>query len=571
MDMFGGLTKTSSRIAIAAALGFTLGGFAFSATPARAADLGGDCCADLEERVAELEATTVRKGNKKVSVTISGWVVKSMNYWDDGDIDHFVVGDKDYDLGSRFAITGSATISPGLSAGYNLTINTWATAFGTGSNQINDLGSPTGANGNIYGDIATLYSYIYIKSDTFGALNWGHLSPASDNPAVLADISGTVIETNGVWFEGPGFFLRPKGGGKNKDLSGLTWSNFLLCQGLGAGIGVDCWGVAQPAVRYDSPTWGGFRFEASYGKNQATGAFDTPDSDFADIAVFYTADWNSIKVSAAAAYTWIETGVVTGTETDLFQAGGSIMHKPSGLGIYAMGQWEESGGSQTTGLGLDAVTLDSLTVGVPLLPAISINADVIFTGGGAPFVSQNNPDTDAWYVKPFWRWAGSANGVGLGTLGATTFYAEYGQYNDQFAAGTNLCSFVQGGGNLGNFCAPTALTTGPLPPGGAVTLELSATSVPGDIFQGAFVTGSEAERWGLGVVQEIDSAAMHLWARWQHQELETNIVGVTVNDPLSCSIGSAGALTADCSVSTKKIKQDWDDWDLFQVGGIIFF
>ena len=106
--MFGGLTKTSSRIAIAAALGLTLGGFAFKATPAQAADLGGDCCADLEERVAELEATTVRKGNKKVSVTLSGWVVKSMNFWDDGDIDSFVVGDKDYDLGTRFAITGSA-------------------------------------------------------------------------------------------------------------------------------------------------------------------------------------------------------------------------------------------------------------------------------------------------------------------------------------------------------------------------------------------------------------------------------------------------------------------------------
>ena len=75
--MFGGLTKTSSRIAIAAALGLVIGGFAFKATPARAADLGGDCCADLEERVAELEATTVRKGNKKVSVTLSGWVVKA--------------------------------------------------------------------------------------------------------------------------------------------------------------------------------------------------------------------------------------------------------------------------------------------------------------------------------------------------------------------------------------------------------------------------------------------------------------------------------------------------------------
>jgi hypothetical protein len=62
--MFGGLTKTSSRIAIAAALGFTLGGYAMS-TPAKAADLGGDCCADLEERVAELEATTSARATRR--------------------------------------------------------------------------------------------------------------------------------------------------------------------------------------------------------------------------------------------------------------------------------------------------------------------------------------------------------------------------------------------------------------------------------------------------------------------------------------------------------------------------
>ena len=44
------------------------------AAPARAADLGGNCCADLEERIAELEATTARKGNRKVSLEVSGFV-----------------------------------------------------------------------------------------------------------------------------------------------------------------------------------------------------------------------------------------------------------------------------------------------------------------------------------------------------------------------------------------------------------------------------------------------------------------------------------------------------------------
>ena len=64
MDMNGALMKASSRFAIAAALGLVVG-----AGSARAADLGGNCCADLEERIAELEATTARKGNRKMSLT----------------------------------------------------------------------------------------------------------------------------------------------------------------------------------------------------------------------------------------------------------------------------------------------------------------------------------------------------------------------------------------------------------------------------------------------------------------------------------------------------------------------
>jgi len=314
MDMFGGLTKTSSRIAIAAAFGLMLGGFAFKATPAQAADLGGDCCADLEERVAELEATTVRKGNKKVSVTLSGWVVKTMNFWDDGDIDSFFVGDKGYDLGSRFAITGSATIAPGWSAGFNLTILATSDLFATSGTLANSNQFFESGNTFFDHDLNPLYSYIYIKSDTLGTLNWGHLSPASDNPAVLADLSGTVIESNGVWFEGASFFLRAKGNpGGFAGLTSIQWEDALFCQGLGLGIGLDCFGAAMPAVRYDSPTWGGFRFETSYGTNTLTpggtpGGISTTESNFWDIAVFYTADWNSIKLSAAAAYnTWQET------------------------------------------------------------------------------------------------------------------------------------------------------------------------------------------------------------------------------------------------------------------------
>ena len=61
-----------------------MGATVFVAKPAKAADLGGDCCADLEDRVAELEATTVRKGNKKVSVQIYGKVNYATEFWNDG-------------------------------------------------------------------------------------------------------------------------------------------------------------------------------------------------------------------------------------------------------------------------------------------------------------------------------------------------------------------------------------------------------------------------------------------------------------------------------------------------------
>ncbi|MEM7192711.1 MAG: porin, partial [Pseudomonadota bacterium] len=115
--MFGGLTRTSSLVAAATVIG--LGAFAFGSAPAAAQGYGGNCCADLEERVAELEATTVRKGNKKVSLTISGWVLESMNWWDDGDLSDSWVGTKDADLGTRFALTGSVAIAPGWSGGYN--------------------------------------------------------------------------------------------------------------------------------------------------------------------------------------------------------------------------------------------------------------------------------------------------------------------------------------------------------------------------------------------------------------------------------------------------------------------
>src|SRR5215207_6696911 len=99
--------KKYSLSALVAA-GLLVGGL--SAGSASAADLGGSCCADLEERIAELEATTARKGNRKVSLTISGWVGEQVMWFDnDAGVNseqNTYVGGLGTTLSSHFKFTG---------------------------------------------------------------------------------------------------------------------------------------------------------------------------------------------------------------------------------------------------------------------------------------------------------------------------------------------------------------------------------------------------------------------------------------------------------------------------------
>jgi hypothetical protein len=81
---------------------------------------------------------------------------------------------------------------------------------------------------------------------------------------------------------------------------------------------------------------------------------------------------------------------------------------------------------------------------------------------------------------------------------------------------------------------------------------VGATGEAGSMVTGN-ITGSEVDRWGLGAVQEIDSAAMHLFAKYQHLELD--ISGSFVDHYTGDAVGTPG----------------FKDADLFQIGGVIFF
>jgi hypothetical protein len=90
-------------------------------------------CADLEDRIAELEATTARKGNREVSLTVSGWIKEGIFAWDDGTQRGVYEGTNLIE--QPRVLTGQVKIDKQWSAGYVLEIG----IEGNPSNQWNQL------------------------------------------------------------------------------------------------------------------------------------------------------------------------------------------------------------------------------------------------------------------------------------------------------------------------------------------------------------------------------------------------------------------------------------------------
>ena len=163
--MTGGLKKTTSRLAIATIASVVASG-------AFAADLGGNCCADLEERVAELEATTARKGNRKVKLTISGHVNETLIFWDDGfEQNQYVVSNNN--SRTRFRFVGDAKINDRWSAGYLLEIG----ARYANSGNRNQTTPGGGSNSNT---IDIRHSAWWIENKDLGRVWVGKTSTATD-------------------------------------------------------------------------------------------------------------------------------------------------------------------------------------------------------------------------------------------------------------------------------------------------------------------------------------------------------------------------------------------------------
>ena len=308
---------TSARLATIALSGLSAFGLATSAS---AADLGGNCCADLEERIAELEATTARKGNSKVSLTISGWVDQQITWWDDGGESNVYVHDLGSTLASHVKFGGEAQIAPGFSAGYMLHIEAPNSDGLTISQDVPRGPSALGSSPSV------LQSYWFVKSESLGKLSMGKLSQASDNTAILVDGSGSLIAANWVSFDVNSFFVRNAQTGA---LSNRKWGE------AGGCVWGDCNGVPLNAIRYDSPSYGGLSFSASWGED-----------DFWDYALRFTREIGGIKFAAAGAISLSNDAGVQGSlgwnKTVYYQAGLYAEHVDTGIfGLLNYGNFSD--------------------------------------------------------------------------------------------------------------------------------------------------------------------------------------------------------------------------------------
>ena len=320
--------KTTSLAALLAAS-------AAMAAGVQAADLGGNCCTDLEERVAELEATTARKGNKKVSLQVYGQIAQAIVFWDDGGESNAYVGENAFSK-NRLGFRGSAKINADWSAGYKLEFEVRYNESASftqrsGGDNPNSTGAP----------LSLRHSALYIENKTYGTVWLGHSSTATSSIAdinLASDVNDHLAGVgNNDWFGS--FFLRSGTNPGDLGQSSLSWDGIAAKFGSSWNPG----GLSRRAViRYVSPNFlghtksSGFNLQTSWGED-----------DVWDVALRYAEELGSFRVAAGIGYAWssdadqrcsnLSQGVsapqVTQSAVDCTFLGGSVsvMHIPTGL------------------------------------------------------------------------------------------------------------------------------------------------------------------------------------------------------------------------------------------------
>lgn len=304
------------------------------ATSANAADLGGNCCADLEERIAELEATTVRKGNRKVSLEVSGHVNEAILFWDAGNESNVYQGTNDV-ARTRVRFKGEAKIDADWKAGYLIELGLRTNRLSRTDQDIADA---------FVREFDVRHATWFVDSKSMGKLWVGLTSQATDGITEVNTANTTHFARNSLSKWNGGFFLvLPDGTQTNR-----RWRDLQSADGA-SGDNVAGEGDRRNEVRYDSPEFMGFKASAAWGSD-----------DFWDVALRYSGELSGFKLAAGIGYAEYTDFSGNGPDTSLRGCAGrssfsgdsdqdcnslglsaSIMHIQSGLfvtGSYGVKQ-----------------------------------------------------------------------------------------------------------------------------------------------------------------------------------------------------------------------------------------
>ena len=258
--------------------------------PAFAADVGGSCCADLEERIAELEATTSRKGNRRVSLTMYGSVNKAVLWVKGDDTSHHEVIENSTSP-TRFGFMGEAKINKDWKAGYRIEV------------AVNDQATPL-----LDDKLSVRHSHWWLEAP-MGKVTMGLASMATDGVASLSTANTDVASRM--------LSLQP--------ISGV----FLF------GLDLPFNDLRRNLVRYDTPVMGGFMASASLANGDTPlGIGSNPDEAW-DIALRYAGEFAGFRALAGVGLSQQDNNIgllfgVGGRER-VISGSASMMHVASGL------------------------------------------------------------------------------------------------------------------------------------------------------------------------------------------------------------------------------------------------
>lgn len=339
-------------VGIAAVAGIA---FAYQATTAKAADLGGNCCADLEERVAELEATVSKKGNRKVTLVISGQISKAILYHDiaflNGTDKARIIDNPN--SGSRVSLAGSAKTGVGTSVGFLLELGYDDTA-GNGLGIARD-------------DLTIRHSAAWLETG-LGRVTLGRTSTATDGIVEIdlsnSNIASLPMSVEPIW-----------------TYSGLAG----VAGGLLNPTPFD--GSRANIVRYDSPTVAGFVASAAWG-----GGTTASGDDVWDVALRHASEVAGFRFAGGVGYRSDGYEAFTGTQAKTLAGSASALHTATGIFVTLaaakqtdnpvfgdMQMWQARAGLERNFFGIGATTLFA-EYGAHKLT--SINVDSNFMGGG---------------------------------------------------------------------------------------------------------------------------------------------------------------------------------------------